>query len=93
MFSTLLALAVMAQAGSSPPAAPAAAPPTTQAAAQAANAPDKDPVLCHRVTPVGSRLPQKVCARKSILEQQKRDGRRVVDDIQAHSHGPFIPPP
>ncbi|HEX7946256.1 MAG TPA: hypothetical protein VF495_16425 [Phenylobacterium sp.] len=93
MFSIVLAVAasVMAQASAPPPSEPAqsSAPP----AASAAQPPEKDPVICKSVMPLGSRLPQKVCARKSTLEQQARDGRRTVEDVQARSRGPFIPPP
>jgi hypothetical protein len=99
VFSVLLAVAVsvMAQASSPPPpeatpSAPAAAAQTGPQVAQADRAPEKDPVICHREMPLGSRLPQKVCARRSAAEQQQRDSRRTLEDIQTRSRGPFATP-
>ena len=97
MSSVLLAVAasVMAQASSPPPSEPAAVPPAAQAApnpAEAGKPPAKDPVICRQEMPLGSRLPQKVCARRSAVEQQEREGRRTLEDIQTRSRGPFASP-
>jgi hypothetical protein len=96
VFSVFLAVAasVMAQASSPPPSETAPPPPAVQAAqaSPADKAADKDPVICHQVMPLGSRLPQKVCARKSAMEQQQRDSRHTLEDVQTRSRGPFVPP-
>ena len=97
VFNAFLAIAVsvMAQASSPPPSEPAAVPPAAQAApnpAEAGKPPAKDPVICRQEMPLGSRLPQKVCARRSGMEQQRQDSRRTLEDIQTRSRGPFASP-
>jgi hypothetical protein len=64
----------------------------TAAPASVTGTVEKDPLVCRTETPVGSRLPQKVCLRKSVREQMRRDSRKVLQDVQQSGDGPFKTP-
>jgi hypothetical protein len=49
---------------------------------------EKDPLVCKSETPVGTRLPQRVCVRKSERERQQRESRTSLEDVQTRSKGP-----
>jgi hypothetical protein len=70
MFGIILAAASVA----------AAEPAPTQTAA----AKPKDEVVCHNEVVAGSRLPVKVCLRRSQKEQMSQDGRDTVEKLQRH---------
>ena len=41
-------------------------------------------------TPVGSRLPaKKVCMRKSVMDEQRRQDRELTEAVQRSGGGPF----
>ena len=94
VFVTALASAlVLAQAT---PAVPPPASETSPAAAPAAKAatakPEEDPIICREQTPLGTRFPQRVCERKSVMERAQRESRRLTEDAQTRSRGPFVSP-
>ena len=49
----------------------------------------KDPMVCTSETPVGTRLPVRVCMRKSERDRLQRDSRTSLEEIQAKSKGPI----
>ena len=58
---------------------PAAAPPVGQAVAAA---PDKPKLICRKVTPLGSRMPKKVCQTPEQIAQERSDAKDMVRDMQ-----------
>ena len=48
----------------------------------------EDPIVCRSETPIGSKLPVKVCVRKSERDRQKRDSQEALQLIQRRSDGP-----
>jgi hypothetical protein len=85
------ALALMQAAPETNVAAPAAAP-AAASAATPAKKPEADPLICRDQTPLGSRLPQRVCRRKSEIERAQRVSRSLTEDAQTRSRGPFVSP-
>ena len=77
MLVALAAAFVLAQA-----AVAAEAPAATQAP------PARDPIVCKSETPIGSRLPQRSCMRKSERDRLQRESRKRLEDIQSASGGP-----
>lgn len=73
-FALLLGSAMPAFADEAP-AEPAPAP-----AAQAVE--DDDPVVCHNEPLTGSRLPRRVCIRKSEREAMRKDAARAISNAQ-----------
>lgn len=92
------ALAAGSAAAQSPePPAPAAVTPGPSVATNptvegyvAPKAPkDPDPMVCRSETPIGSKLPVKVCVRKSDRDRQKQDSQEALQLIQRRSDGPM----
>ena len=86
MISVLLAAALFAPAD---PPTPAAAPAAQPTAAAPAKPDEKDPMICRYEKPIGSLLPKKSCASKSVREQAERLGREDVEAVQRNARGPF----
>ena len=63
-------------------ASPAATPANPEAAAPAEAKP-ADPLICHNEVIAGSRVPTKVCMRRSSVEAQARDGRAMTEKMQS----------
>jgi hypothetical protein len=83
LIAMLAAVALMADAT---PAAAAAATPAPTVAAKAA---DPDPVICKNEAVVGSRLPKKVCMRKSEkLDRERRDQAATANLERMSTYGP-----
>jgi hypothetical protein len=83
LIAMLAAVALMADAT---PAAAAAATPAPTVAAKAA---DPDPVICKNEAVVGSRLPKKVCMRKSDADLRRQADQDATAKIQRLGmHGP-----
>jgi hypothetical protein len=83
MLVTLLAaLGLIAEivAAAPPPAALPVAP--APASSTAAAAKDKDDVICHQETPLGSHISRKVCVRRSEAVARDVQGRRSADELQ-----------
>jgi DNA-binding response OmpR family regulator len=68
---------------------PAAAPAAQPTAAAPAKPDEKDPMICRYEKPIGSLLPKKSCASKSVREQAERLGREDVEAVQRNARGPF----
>jgi hypothetical protein len=56
-----------------------AAPPTV---GQAVAAPEKPKLICHKITPLGSRMPKKVCQTPEEIAQERADAKEMVRDMQ-----------
>ena len=71
-------------------AAPETAPPAAAPSAPAIAAPAKtdDPMVCRSETPIGSKLPQRICVRKSERDRQRRESEEALQLIQRRSEGP-----
>jgi parvulin-like peptidyl-prolyl isomerase len=86
--------ALMAESAAAQPAAPAPAPvvvanPTVEGYAPPKAPKDPDPLVCRSETPIGSKLPVKVCVRKSDRDRQKQDSQEALQLIQRRSDGPM----
>ena len=78
---TILAIAIMMV-----PATASGAPPA-QTGSQAANDPNEK--ICESIPVIGSRLARKrVCATRAEWDEQKRQDRQAVDQIQKQIGGP-----
>jgi hypothetical protein len=78
----LIALAAAAAlAGAEPAAATPAAPPAKAAAK------DQDPIVCHDDPVPNSRIPTRICLRKSVAEQMARDSARALSQMQTTTAG------
>lgn len=71
--------------------AAAATAAATPAPAVSTPAKADDPLVCHQEVIAGSRVPTRVCLRRSAVEAQARDGRAMTEKMQAgvvlHSKG------
>ena len=96
MGAVVMAALALAGAGAAEPSAPAAtpAPPAVVSGASVEGAvlakpvAEEDPVVCRSEIPIGSKLPVKVCVRKSDRDRQKRDSQEALQLIQRRSDGP-----
>ena len=61
------------------------APPT---AGQAVTAPEKPKLICHKITPLGSRMPKKVCQTPEEIAQERSDAKDMLRDLQKGSPEP-----
>lgn len=91
--AVLLGVAAALAAGSvaAQPAEPVpvvVANPTVEGYAPAKAPKDPDPVVCRAETPIGSKLPVKVCVRKSDRDRQKQDSQEALQLIQRRADGP-----
>jgi hypothetical protein len=59
-------------------AAPAAPPTTGQPVAAA----EKPKLICHKITPLGSRMPKKVCQTPGEIAQERVDAKEMLRDLQ-----------
>jgi len=62
-----------------------------QASAMEPQAPDLDPVICKKITPTGSRIPQRHCMRRSSwlgLEKKARDNSDEIGQSREQMQGP-----
>ncbi|THD79407.1 MAG: hypothetical protein E7812_10080 [Phenylobacterium sp.] len=75
----IVMLAAMTLLADATPAAAVAAP------AAAVPAKDADPMVCKKETVVGSRLPTKVCMRKSEADLRRQHDRDAVEGIQRNN--------
>ncbi|HEY0649774.1 hypothetical protein [Phenylobacterium sp.] len=73
---------------SSAPASAVVANPTVEGYVAPKAPKDPDPLVCRSETPIGSKLPVKVCVRKSDRDRQKRDSQEALQLIQRRSDGP-----
>ena len=83
--SLALALLAPAPAAQQTPDAPPAASPPPKTAAEA----EKDPLICRYETPIGTRLPKRVCANRSVREEAERLSRDAAEQVQRNSRGPY----
>ena len=56
-----------------------AAPPAAQPVAPGA---DKPKLICKKVTPIGSRMPTKVCQTPEQIAQERADAKQLTQDMQ-----------
>lgn len=90
MFLAVLAAIVTFAPAETPPTPAPAPPPGAEAppaaapatATPPAAAPKEDPVVCRNQVVAGSRLPVKVCMRRSDEEARKRSGQDALNKIQ-----------
>jgi hypothetical protein len=59
-----------------------AAPPAPPTAGQAVAAPEKPKLICHKITPLGSRMPKKVCQTPEEIAQERADAKEMLRDLQ-----------
>ena len=61
-----------------------AAAPTPRPATngQAVAAPEKPKLICHKITPLGSRMPKKVCQTPEEIAQERTDAKDMLRDLQ-----------
>lgn len=59
--------------------AEATAPPT---AGQVVTAAEKPKLICHKVTPLGTRMPKKVCQTPEEIAQERSDAKDMLRDLQ-----------
>lgn len=43
---------------------------------------EADPIVCERVPVTGTRVAKRVCMRRSVREQQRRDSQEMLDQVQ-----------
>lgn len=60
----------------------AAAPTPPPSAGQAVAAPEKPKLICHKITPLGSRMPKKVCQTPEEIAQERSDAKDMLRDMQ-----------
>jgi hypothetical protein len=61
---------------------------SVEGAVPAKPAAEADPLVCRSETPIGTKLPVKVCIRKSERDRQKRDSQEALQLIQRRAGGP-----
>lgn len=83
-----LALSLLAAAPAAQPASGASAAAPTPAAKAATEA-EKDPLICRYEAPIGTRLPKRVCANRSVREEAERLSRDAAEKVQRNSRGPY----
>lgn len=59
-----------------------AAPPVPPTAGKAVMAPEKPKLICHKITPLGSRMPKKVCQTPEEIAQERTDAKDTLRDMQ-----------
>ncbi|WP_374468922.1 hypothetical protein [Phenylobacterium sp.] len=85
MFASLLAATVLlAQAAP----ADAAAAEAAKAAPTKAAAEEKDPMVCKNEAVIGSRMPKRVCALKSVWDARKQEARDNLEATQRAAQAP-----
>lgn len=60
----------------------AAAPTPPPANGQAVAASDRPKLICHKITPLGSRMPKKVCQTPEEIAQERTDAKDMLRDLQ-----------
>ena len=73
-------LVLMAETTATPPAAPTVG--------QAVATPEKPKLVCHKITPLGSRMPKKVCQTPEEIAQERADAKEMLRDMQKGSVEP-----
>jgi hypothetical protein len=56
-----------------------ASTPATQAVVQKT---DQPKLICHKITPLGSRMPTKVCQTPEQIAQERADAKELTRDMQ-----------
>lgn len=68
--------------------APAADADVVESRSEAASTPaaaaavEDDPMVCERVIPTGSRVAQRICQRRSVIEANQRDSQEFLGEVQ-----------
>ena len=65
-----------------------AAPTAPLTAGQAVATPEKPKLICHKITPLGSRMPKKVCQTPEAIAQERADAKDMLRDLQKGSPEP-----
>lgn len=55
---------------------------SNEAAGESAAVVEDDPIVCERVTQIGTRVAQRICKRQSQIDAEKRAAEEVLGEVQ-----------